>query len=246
MEFVSAFDWNTGEDLLGALARIIILLLALCVHEWAHAFAAVKCGDYTPKLAGRLTLNPLKHFDPIGFVMLLCVNVGYAKPVPINSYNFRHQKRDTVWVSLAGVISNFCMAFIFLMISTCIAQFAPGWYYASDNLFSYFIYSLLTFGYILNIALMVFNLLPIYPLDGFRLVEVSTRGNNRYRTFMYRYGQFVLLGLLIESVLMNMIYRSTGIAVFYYLDILGNLISQLSQWIIWPLQKLWMLFWGVF
>lgn len=244
-----ALSVDVTINIFDSLTCIIAVLFALCVHEWAHAFAAVKCGDMTPQNAGRLTLNPIKHFDPIGFIMMLFVRVGYAKPLPINPYNFKHQKRDYILVSLAGIIANFLLACIFVIVLSGIEVFAFDYYFASiigDDLFGYFLMKLISNMVYINVGLMIFNLLPIYPLDGFRWVEAVTKPTNKFRKFMLRYGPYLLLGLFLESVLAGFLYDITGHVVFSYLDILGNLIGQLSYYVIWPIERLFVWFWGLF
>lgn len=242
-------DIQTATGLLSEIARILVLILALTLHEWAHAFAAYKSGDPTAKLAGRLTVNPLKHMDPIGFGMLLLTGVGFAKPVPVNPYNYKHPKRDGVFVALAGVTVNFILAFVFAGIYTAVAHFAPVFATESAtgaNLYGYFVFRLLRYMMIIDVSLMIFNLFPIYPLDGFRIVEAATRADNPYRRFMYRYGNRVLLGLLVESVLMQVLFEATGQPVFLWLDLLGNLMSTLSGYVLWPIEWIWNSLWGLF
>lgn len=149
------------------LARILVLLTAMPVHECAHAFVANLMGDRTAKEKGRMTLNPLAHLSPIGSVMIMLVGVGFAKPVPIDPRNFKNRKLGEVCTSLAGPFSNVVMAFITLAI----------W----KSLFFYSEMNMSTFGYnriqgplvvleymvYINCSLAVFNILPIPPLDGF-------------------------------------------------------------------------------
>ena len=200
------------------LAYIPALLIAIVMHEFAHGIVAYWNGDDTAKLAGRLNVNPVKHFDPIGFPMLAVIGFGWAKPVPIDPRRFRNYKKGMITVSLAGVVCNFLIAFVatglfaLYLFATKSAvmnmQAGTAAYYA----FSFFEY-LLVYIVLINLTLMAFNLIPVYPLDGFRLVETLAKPDNRYVAFNYRYGSFLLLGLI---VLFNVLgYISP------YLDLLG-------------------------
>lgn len=200
------------------LAYIPALLVAIVMHEFAHGIVAYWNGDDTAKLAGRLNVNPVKHFDPIGFLMLAVIGFGWAKPVPIDPRRFRNYKKGMITVSLAGVVCNFLIAFVatglfaLYLFATKSAvmnmQAGTAAYYA----FSFFEY-LLVYIVLINLTLMAFNLIPVYPLDGFRLVETLAKPDNRYVAFNYRYGSFLLLGLI---VLFNVLgYISP------YLDLLG-------------------------
>ena len=200
------------------LAYIPALLIAIVMHEFAHGIVAYWNGDDTAKLAGRLNVNPVKHFDPIGFLMLAVIGFGWAKPVPIDPRRFRNYKKGMITVSLAGVVCNFLIAFVatglfaLYLFATKSAvmnmQAGTAAYYA----FSFF-ECLLVYIVLINLTLMAFNLIPVYPLDGFRLVETLAKPDNRYVAFNYRYGSFLLLGLI---VLFNVLgYISP------YLDLLG-------------------------
>jgi len=111
------------DIVLSYVASFLIIILVLPVHEFAHAFAAVKAGDPTPKLAGRYTINPLKHFDLVGLLMLILVRFGWAKPVPVNPYNFSKPRRDYFLVSIAGILANFIMAFVFSLLYAVYIQY---------------------------------------------------------------------------------------------------------------------------
>lgn len=149
------------------ISRVLTLIIALTVHEFAHAFVADRFGDDTPRIMGRLTLNPLKHLDVIGSLLLIIAGFGWAKPVPVNPVKLREHSRSAfMWVSVAGPISNFflaCLAAIplrFNLIPTLPASpFLPT---ISDFLITFFV---------INLVLMVFNLLPLPPLDGEKILE---------------------------------------------------------------------------
>lgn len=139
---------------------LLMVIFAITIHEAAHAFMAVKLGDDTPKVQGRLTLNPLSHLDPWGTLLIIFAGIGWGKPVVFNPFNFRNLRRDTALVALAGPVSNFVMAGI------CAVLSMTPFVYESDVL-PFFLQNFA----LLNITLGVFNLLPIEPLDGFKVMS---------------------------------------------------------------------------
>ena len=212
------------------LAYLPALLIAIVMHEFAHGIVAYWNGDDTAKLAGRLNVNPVKHFDPLGFLMLAVVGFGWAKPVPIDPRRFRDYKKGMITVSLAGVVCNFLIAFVATGLFAAylaatksavlggLVKYSAG-YYA----FYYFAY-LLQYIVLINLTLMAFNLIPVYPLDGFRVVETLAKPDNRYVAFNYRYGSFLLIGILVLFTVLG--YVSP------YLDLLGlymNAIIDMMQ-----------------
>lgn len=151
---------------------LVALVVAITIHEFAHAYAADRLGDPTPRLQGRLTLNPLAHLDPIGTLMLLFVHFGWGKPVQFDPFNLRHPRRDSAIISLAGPATNFFMAIICavllqLLFNARLALISQS----SLGGFLYIIIGLLQPLIVLNVVLGVFNLFPIHPLDGFKIVE---------------------------------------------------------------------------
>jgi Zn-dependent protease len=177
-----------------AVAWVIAIFASLTVHEFSHALVASLRGDRTAEREGRLTLNPLAHLDPLGFIMLLVVGFGWAKPVPYNPYNLKDPKWDSVAVALAGPASNFLVALVCgLLLRSLITTGAV----AAFNLLPIFLFLLV----LLNLFLMVFNLLPIVPLDGSRLFFAlfSHPKYARLREFMAFRGQQILLFLLVLS-----------------------------------------------
>lgn len=177
---------------------IIPVLFAITLHEVAHGWMAYRLGDSTAKMLGRLSLNPLKHIDPLGTVLLPIlffviygVAIGYAKPVPITERNLRNIKRDVVWIALAGPAANLLMAIFWMLIGTLgYAVLNSGWGGAQ-----FLIYSGM-YGGVFNIALLVLNLLPIPPLDGSRVVSALLPG-----PLAWQYGRLEPYGLIILLLL---------------------------------------------
>jgi len=185
-------------------AFVFSVILAICLHEVAHGFAAYKMGDDTAKVQGRLTMNPLSHFEPIGLVMFLLIGFGFAKPVPVNPFNFKDRRKGMLLVSFAGVLANLAQTILFfgLMIAFSYAL-TIAIINASSRFLCYLLYFLFNFSVyacLINAVLIAFNLLPIYPLDGFRVVETLTK-ENVYVTFMRRYGQYILIGIVLIGFL---------------------------------------------
>ena len=217
------------DRIIDKIAVFLALLLVLPVHEFAHAFAADKSGDLTPRLNGRYTLNPLAHFDIIGLVMFLFAGFGWAKPVPVNPSNFKHKKLDGILVSSAGVIANYITAFIFYPLALLAILYVPEFGY-----FTTVLQKTLLYVCSLGLVFFVFNLLPIYPLDGFRIIDsfINKRGK-----FYYNYRKFGIY-FLYALILLSFIADITGI---YYLDILGIAINFIISYIQIPI--VW--FWGL-
>lgn len=161
------------------------LIVAISVHEFAHAWMADRLGDPTPQLQGRLTLNPLKHFDPVGTLMLLIFRFGWGKPVEFDPYNLRHPRRDAALISLAGPMVNLILATILSLISK----------FAQIPLLSLFFVPLI----LININLAIFNLLPVPPLDGSKILYgfLPRDWADEYNDFMGRYGTILLILLII-------------------------------------------------
>ena len=180
---------NMGDLLNQALMRIIPALLCITIHELAHGFTAYKLGDRTAKDMGRLTLNPIKHIDPLGLLMMLVMRFGWAKPVPVDMQNFKHPKWYMAITALAGPVSNILLAVVMLMvfglIVSSLAGIAVG--AAIVEIFVNTIY--------ISIALAVFNMLPLPPLDGSKVL-FSLLPENAYDKLM-RYERFGMIFLLV-------------------------------------------------
>lgn len=188
--FINQF--TNPEYWLSLLYSLPAVLIALSFHEYAHAWAAWKCGDPTARNLGRMSLDPLKHLDVVGTICLLFFRFGWAKPVPVNSRNFKHPRRDDVLVSLAGIIMNFILSFVaygiyFVVVYIC------KW----DN--SIFM-NIMTPIILLNITLGIFNLIPIPPLDGFHVISaIAPRPMHKFGAVVGRYGMIILLVLLVTG-----------------------------------------------
>ena len=221
------------ETVLFYAASVLAIVFVLVPHEFAHALAAHLKGDLTPKMNGRLTLNPVKDFDPVGFVMCALVGFGWAKPVPINSANFRRYKLGLFTTAIAGVVTNYVMALIFYPFYLLCVKYLDGGYGA------YFLREFFRLVYRYNLSIAVFNLLPLFPLDGFRVLESLTKPWNRVRQFLQRYGQIILLVLIAESFICGIAVRYFNMDIFGYFDILGYVMYFATYYIGMPIRALW-------
>ena len=186
------------QRLIEYISIFLALIIVLPLHEFAHAFVAVKSGDYTPKIYGRYTLNPLAHFDTLGLIMFVIAHFGWAKPVPINPAHFRHYKLDSFLVSSAGTVLQKTLLYV------------------------------VRFG----LVFCVFNLLPIFPLDGFGIIDCFIK---RRTEFYYNYKKYGIL-VLYALILLSFIADYSGL---YYLDILGIVMNYMVNIIIVPITAFW-------
>ena len=222
----SIFEYNfsVGKTIILLLAITLVFMVSLAFHELAHGFVAYKQGDPTAKATGRLSLNPLSHIDATGFVMFLLIGVGWAKPVPVNPNNFKKYRSGIAKVSIAGIVANLilCVLGSFLYILTikltgdandiiAIAMFWLMW---------------------ANASLMFFNLIPLYPLDGFNFISSFMRADNKFVQANIRNSGRIFIGILLTDLLFELIFG---------ISIIGYILSLLTGWICTPLCKLWSL-----
>lgn len=180
------------------------ILLALTFHEYAHAYAAHRYGDDTAKQNGRLTLNPLRHLDPLGTILIFIVHFGWAKPVPVNPNRLKNPKKDMLWISTAGPLANMVLALAsgLLIRVLLIMGNTPDRHSVLGLLFFMLIMSLQ-----INLALAIFNILPIAPLDGSKILSALLPARyEKLIIFVERYGPFILIGLILFG-------QATGVSV---------------------------------
>jgi Zn-dependent protease len=249
---LSSLFSNPIDTLLSFLLTVPGLLLALCAHEAAHGLAAYLCGDPTAKMMGRVTLNPARHLDPMGTLCMLLFRFGWAKPVPVNPYNFRNPRRDDLIVSLAGITANLLMC-----LAGCVIMYIPltmalrGWggqYYDCAQFYHYaygmsdlireaygaipcYLYEIVAIFSILNLSLAFFNLLPIPPLDGYHVLnDLILRNSDPFAgQRAARIGQVVILLILFVPQLSDL-FDTLRTAVFdAVFGGLGNAVYGLLQ-----------------
>ena len=216
VNFIRNLDWSVLTDIL---ARVIPALICITFHELAHGFTAYLLGDRTAKDQGRLTLNPVKHIDVFGLLMMIICKFGWAKPVPVNMYNFKKPKLHMAITALAGPLSNILLAVVVFFILGLITT--PLGYISSPELKTYIFEMIYTTAY-LNIALAVFNMLPIPPLDGSKIL-FSLLPEKAYFVLMRyeRYGMLILFVFInIDTILHANIFNAT----------IGQLTLSLVEW----------------
>ncbi|MBR2350154.1 MAG: site-2 protease family protein [Clostridia bacterium] len=225
-------EGSVSDKIIIALAFVLVAVFSIVIHEVAHGYVAKLNGDLTAKLRGRLTLNPQAHLDIIGIAMMLLVGFGWAKPVPINPNNFTKYKRGMLTVSIAGITANLIIAGVCLLLYFLLYPLILQWIYSSlgggnalVSVLAEFLYAILILGIRLNFMLAFFNLLPIYPLDGYNIINTLLPHNNGYQRFMIRYGSFILIGLIIIGNIGNVF----GIQWLNIFSLFGNLITELIE-----------------
>lgn len=226
---------------LNLIASFLAVVTVLTFHEFAHAFAAYRSGDPTPKWNKRLSLNPLRHFDPVGLVCFTLVGFGWAKPVPINPDNFRHYRRGLAFTASAGVIMNYLMAFLLYPLFLVTDK------YLAIPVLAEFVGALTWYLFAYSLSFCVFNLLPFYPLDGFRIVEACSKKHGKIYQFLRKYGYYILLFLIVESFICRIftdylgiaIIGETGYRVMNDLNILGWIMSFSTGIFGYPITALW-------
>lgn len=225
------------ESIIDMLFTVPVLLIAFPVHEIAHAYTAYKLGDPTAKNMGRLSPNPFKHLDLFGTICLILFRFGWAKPVPVNPYNFKNPRAGMALTSIAGPVSNLILGFISLLIygiyKITLASTAP-------HIVSYIIVNFLFMSTYINIGLCLFNLIPIPPLDGEKIFALFLPENiaaffDRYAMYFGIIFLFILFTPILTNPLNHMVtnvYNNFTTAVNYILNLFTgnpNLLSYMSQ-----------------
>lgn len=191
------------------IARLLALAVAFPFHESAHGLAALMLGDKSAKDAGRITMNPFKHFDLLGFALLMLVGFGWGKPVPVNAYNFKYKKSGIALTALAGPVSNLLLAYISIIVFKLVYIFLPSLQFL--QLFLYY-------SIFINISLMIFNLIPVPPLDGSRILYYFMDDESYFNYSRYSTILFIVLLIVIEVLDRTGIYASIIKSIFNVLD----------------------------
>lgn len=211
------------SDILTFLIALVAIVLSIMLHEVAHGLVALWNGDDTAKRAGRLNLNPVSHFDPVGFLMLIFLRFGYAKPVPVNPYNFKNRKVGMFTVSVAGVTLNLILAyFCYPLYVVC----------SEINYLSTF----LLYMVVVNLNLAAFNLLPLYPLDGYRILNCFIPETNKFMSFLKNYSRYILIFLLALGIIRDVLDLPL------WFDPLSWLLNKIMEFFIDAFDA----FWGLF
>lgn len=193
LSLLRGYHVDLGTVAAQVISILFVILCILPLHELAHAWVANKLGDPTAKLEGRLTFNPLASVDPMGALALLLFGFGWAKPVPVDSRYFRKPKRDMAITALAGPVSNLLAAFVGAVLVAVMEAFSPY------NGFTNFVYNVLWYYVVVNISLAVFNLIPMPPLDGSRIVAAFLSDRVMYTYYRYQNLFVMVMFLLLLS-----------------------------------------------
>lgn len=194
--FTNGFGINT---IMSLMARVFVVFCTLPIHEYAHAYVATKLGDDTPRLKGRLTLNPLAHLDVMGALMIFLVGFGYAKPVPVNPRRFKNFRAGMALTAFAGPLSNIIMAIIFMLLANV---FNVAMIYTNGMIVTQVAMLFFTFAAQINVSLAIFNLIPIPPLDGSKIISLFIPAKYYYKILQYeRYIVLVVFALIVFGVL---------------------------------------------
>ena len=189
-------------DIRGFFAELIYILpavaIALSVHEFAHAFVSYKLGDVSQKERGRLTLNPLKQLDPFGTLSLIFFGFGWAKPVQVDPYYYRNKKDGMIWTAMAGPLMNFIVGFLMVILYMLFIRF--GLLY--KNQVTYYLFQVIGTTASINVGLGIFNLIPIPPLDGSKILMGVLKEETYFKLMQYEmYLSFLMIFLLVSGVL---------------------------------------------
>lgn len=200
------------------LVWVSVIVISITVHEFSHAFVASKLGDKTAEFLGRLTLNPLKHIDPLGFLALLTLGFGWAKPVPYNPYNLPNPRKQAVFIALAGPASNLILA---LLSGVILRTWMVAGGFSLANLGAVFLVLMI----LVNLFLLFFNLIPVHPLDGSKLLDLALAAP-KYQAIRQRIAQLgpqVLLFLVILSILTPLnIFGFISVPSFYVCEMISG------------------------
>ncbi len=212
---------SMGQKLTYILILAFCVLFSLSVHEFSHGLAAYAVGDKTAKYSGRLSLNPLAHLDPFGAICLFLFGFGWAKPVPVNPWNFKNKKGGMILTALAGPFSNFLLAFVAMVIYTLLGGLRFSSASFGFTLASVF-YELAYYMIMINLGLGLFNLIPIPPLDGSKVLTAILPERTYFKLMDYeRYG-FIILIILINTPIFNSLLNMCQSAVIdFYSNIIG-------------------------
>lgn len=213
------------EAVIHFLITIFVFMISLAIHEFAHAFAAYKCGDATAKNLGRMTLNPVKHLDMGGFLFFILIGVGWAKPVQINPLNFKKYKKGIRWVSIAGILSNFLLG----LLSAIIMAILLATVGSSGGAMMQYIYAILMYFMLVNSFIAMFNLLPIPQFDGFNFFASFAKADNKFLSFMAKNGIKVLIGLILAGLITDLLFGFDILTI--YMSVLYDFVYLPITWL---------------
>ncbi len=214
---------------------VIAAIIVLTLHQFATAYIAVRCGDLTPKINGRLTINPLRHFDMIGLILFAFTGFGWSRHLPINPNNFKKLKTGLILTSIAGIVFHILTAFMLFPLYFLTTNLLP------INFFSVQLSGLLWFLIVYSVAFAVFNLIPLPPLAGWRLIDILAKKRGKIFQFIKYNGTTILYCLIgYHFIISTLLQYNLKIGLYLsYFDVLGYIRNMLVNGILYPIQKLW-------
>lgn len=208
-------------QLIGLLITVPCAFIAIVLHELAHGYVSYLLGDPTPKDEGRLTLNPMKHFDLVGLLCLIFFRFGWAKPVRVNPLYYRKPKQGMALVALAGPLTNFIIAFLSLIIVVITSKF--------NNIICLILYTFFLYLARINVSLGIFNLIPVPPLDGSKIVGIFLPNESYYKYMSYqKYGMIIIFGIIIVSNIIGSALGTGSLLIFVVEKIVTGLMNLID------------------
>lgn len=198
MLFLSGLGSSFWEVALGIIALLMAVFIAIPFHEFAHAFVAKKEGDYTATACKRCTLAAFAHMDWSGFLMMALFGFGWARPVPVDSRNFKRGNLSKFLVSISGILMNLLLGVAFLFVYMLIFKLSPSFYLSSY--YGYLLEMFLLYSCSLNFGLAIFNVLPIYPLDGYNIIESFSKNGNVFLYYMKKLSLVFFIAIILTDL----------------------------------------------
>ena len=213
--------FNFFSDPVNIILVIMAVIVSIVLHEIAHAYIALKNGDDTAKRMGRLSFNPLVHFEPTGFLMMILLGFGFAKPVPVNPFNYRNYRWGNFWVSIAGVLTNLILGFIFSLAYFLMVHYVANENGAFANDWLWGVTIFFQFMMAINIMLMIFNLIPVPPLDGYNMLKSMTRPDNRYMHWARNNQHWLIMAVLLIAMFTGAIWHLREGIIWIFMSLWG-------------------------
>ena len=223
MIFLNGLGSGFWDVVLAIVALLSALFIAIPFHEFAHAFVAKMEGDYTAVAYKRCTPAALVHFDLVGFITMLFFGFGWAKPVPVDPRNYKHGRRSEFFVSVAGIVMNLLLGIVSLFIYMLIFKINQNFF--DSSYYGYLLRYFLVYSFSLNFGLAIFNLLPIYPFDGYNIIKSMSRYDNAYLRFARKYSTILLVVIIISGIYSLCYTYIINYLLDFFINIFGKILG---------------------